>query len=157
MSNGGDLGSDFGTHSLDPQERADAELYMDDPEAGDDEPWTPPERQPRGAESVDIEDETLDQRLAQEEPEEGTAYGNPRADDADDDMVGGDDPDAIPAEEDFVGDPDEVVQGGSGDDSLYDGDEPAEESAMHIVNDDEESFDEEDVNIDGEEDIDYED
>ena len=64
--------------------------------------------------------ETLEQRIAQEEPEEGTAYGAPEpegilggADDLsgegvdgrgpdDRDMVGGDDPDAIPADRDVL-------------------------------------------------------
>lgn len=138
MSNGGNLGSDFGSHSLDPRERADADLYLDDPEAGDDEPWTPPDRLPRGAESADIENETLDQRLEQEEPEEGTAYGNPRARYSDQQLEGGDDPDAIPAEDDFLGDPDEVSQAyDRTGNHPADPNEPAEESAMHIIEDDE--------------------
>ena len=102
---------DFGEYELDEDERARAELDLDDPESSDDEPWTPPERQPRGAELIGTETdggETLDQRILQEEHEVGSAYGNP--DDADtrpesEEMVGGDDPDAIPADQDVLGGP----------------------------------------------------
>lgn len=148
-------GSDFGETELDPQERKNAETYLEDPESGDDEPWTPPQRQPRSGEFDDDEEDTLEQRIGQEEPEDGTAYGAPddegglrRAD-----MVGGEDPDAIPADQDFIGDPDEV------DDSAYqrrDDTEPAEEAALHVVDDDEQSPDEEDVDIE-DEDVEFED
>lgn len=102
MSNGGD----FGERELDPEERRAAETNLDDPTAGDDEPWTPPERQPRAGEFLDsTDDETLDVRIRQEEPEADSAYGDP--DDADTrapERVGGDDPDAIDPEDDFLGD-----------------------------------------------------
>jgi hypothetical protein len=73
------------------------------------------------------EGETLDQRVMQEEPEPGTAYGAP---DASEDreaerMVGGDDPDAIPAEQDVLGGP-------IGDDTIAVGEGP-EASAMHVI------------------------
>ena len=148
-------GSDFGETELDPQERKNAETYLEDPESGDDEPWTPPQRQPRSGEFDDDEEDTLEQRIGQEEPEDGTAYGAPddegglrRAD-----MVGGEDPDAIPADQDFIGDPDEV------DDSAYqrrDDTEPAEDAALHVVDDDEQSPDEADVDIE-DEDVEFED
>lgn len=54
-------------------------------------------------------EETLEQRIRQEEPEEGTAYGAPDDEGGLDalntgaDTVGGDDPDAIPADQDFLG------------------------------------------------------
>ena len=54
----------------------------------------PPDRQPRGAEFVDVEDETLSMRVMQEEPDEVVD---------DEALVGGDDPDAIPADEDVLG------------------------------------------------------
>lgn len=149
-------GSDFGDSDLDAQQRKDADTYLDDPEAGDDEPWTPPQRQPRGGEFADDEDDTLEQRIGQEEAEEGTAYGAPddegglrRAD-----MVGGDDPDAIPADQDFVGDPAEIDE-----ESSFRRRNPnasAEESAMHVIDDDEQSPEEEDIDIE-DEDIDFED
>lgn len=149
-------GSDFGETELDPQERKDADTYLEDPEAGDDEPWSPPQRRPRAAEFDDTEDDTLDQRVDQEEPEEGTAYGAP-----DNEgrlrrgaMVGGDDPDAIPADQDFVGDPAEVDE-----ESTYrrrNKHASPEESALHIVKDDEQSPEEEDIDL-VDEDIEYED
>jgi len=123
---------DWGETDLDPHEREEAERNLDDPSAGANEPWTPPDRLPRGAEFVGVETdggETLDQRLNQELPEPGTAYGAPdRRDEREAArMVGGDDPDAIPADQDVLG-------GSSGDDAPYDGDGP-EASAMRVVED----------------------
>jgi hypothetical protein len=123
---------DWGENDLDPHERADAERFLEDPSAGDDEPWSPPDRQPRGSELVGVETdggETLDQRIHQEQPDPGTAYGAPD-DHAERDaarMVGGDDPDAIPADRDVLG-------GEAGEDEAYDGDGP-ESSAMRVVED----------------------
>ena len=97
---------------LDPdqQERAENDLEM--PESVDDVPWTPPQQRPMGAELLDEGDdsqgETIDQRIMQEEPEAGTAYGAPesgaeeRAERGEVDMLGGDDPDAIPADRDVL-------------------------------------------------------
>ena len=103
-------GGDWGEQDLDAREREDAEINLDDPSAGDDEPWSPPDRMPRGVEFVGLdteEGETLDQRVMQEEHERGTAYGAPD-DSAEREavrMVGGDDPDAIPADQDVLGGP----------------------------------------------------
>jgi hypothetical protein len=121
---------DWGETELDPHERADAERNLDDPSAGDDEPWSPPDRLPRGSELIGVETdggETLDQRIGQEQPDPGTAYGAPdaRAERDAERMVGGDDPDAIPADRDVLG-------GQPGDDAPYDGDGP-EASAMRVV------------------------
>jgi hypothetical protein len=121
---------DWGETELDPHERADAELNLDDPSAGDDEPWSPPNRLPRGAELLGLDTgagETLDQRIGQEQPDPGTAYGAPdgREEREAERMVGGDDPDAIPADRDVLG-------GEAGDDAPYDGDGP-EASAMRVV------------------------
>ncbi len=131
---------DWGESDLDPQERRDADLNLDDPSAADDEPWSPPDRQPRGAELVGVETdggETLDQRVMQEQHESGTAYGAPdgSAEREAERMVGGDDPDAIPAEQDVLGGP-------AGADQAYDGDGP-EASAMRVV--EEEAEDAEDL------------
>ncbi|WP_022910132.1 hypothetical protein [Aestuariimicrobium kwangyangense] len=103
-------GSDFGEVERDRSERELAETALDDPTDTDNEPWSPPERQPRGAELAANDpgqEETIDQRILQEEPEEGTAYGAPDNEAGDEpvDMVGGDDPDAIPAETDVLGVP----------------------------------------------------
>lgn len=117
-----DSEGDWGRTDLDPAEQADAERFLDDPSAGDDEPWSPPDRQPRGAELVGVETdggETLDQRLRQEQPEQQP--GDPA-------MLGGDDPDAIPADQDVFGGP-------AGSDTVVSGENP-EESAMRVVGDD---------------------
>ncbi len=124
---------DWGETELDPHERADAERNLDDPSAGDDEPWSPPDRLPRGPELIGVETdggETLDQRIGQEQPDPGTAYGAPdggRAEREAERMVGGDDPDAIPADRDVLGGP-------AGDDAPFDGEGP-EASAMRVVED----------------------
>jgi hypothetical protein len=128
-------GGDWGEQELDPREREQAEVNLEDPSAGDDEPWSPPDRMPRGSEFVglDTEDgETLDQRVMQEEHEPGTAYGAPdeSAEREALRMVGGDDPDAIPADQDVLGGP-------AGDDTTYEGEGP-EASAMRVVEEDSE-------------------
>ena len=116
-----------------PASRTEAQLNLDDPSAGADEPWSPPDRQPRGAEMVGVETgegETLDQRLLQEEHEQGTAYGAPdgSAEREAERMVGGDDPDAIPADQDVLGGP-------AGDDAGLEAEGP-EASAMRVVEED---------------------
>jgi len=124
---------DWGERDLDAREREEAELNLDDPSAGDDEPWSPPDRLPRGAEFVGVDTdggETLDQRVMQEQHDPGTAYGAPD-DSAEREaarMVGGDDPDAIPADQDVLGGP-------AGDDTSYEGEGP-ESSAMRVVEED---------------------
>lgn len=93
---------DWGQTELDAREQADAEINLDEPSASDNEPWSPPDRQPRGAEMIGVETnggETLGQRILQEEPEP-----DPTAEPG---RIGGDDPDAIPADRDVLGNPDE--------------------------------------------------
>jgi hypothetical protein len=124
---------DWGETDLDPREQEEALRNLEDPSAGADEPWSPPDRLPRGAELVGIETdggETLDQRIHQELPDPGTAYGSPdeRAEREARRMLGGDDPDAIPADQDVLGGP-------AGGDSPYDGDGP-EAAAMRVIEDD---------------------
>jgi hypothetical protein len=99
------------------------------------------------------QEETIEQRIKQEIPDPDSAYGAPDNESGLDDaeMLGGDDPDAIPADDDFVGDggrqvgrlvaPDE----GFGEDREKDevaedvgfdgGVASPEESAMHIATD----------------------
>ncbi len=60
---------DYGETVLDPLERTNATLYLEDPDAGDDEPWSPPSRMPRGTEFLDDEHETINERSRQEEPD----------------------------------------------------------------------------------------
>lgn len=111
----------FGTEDRTPEQQETAEINLEAPDSTDDVPWSPPESAPIHSQFDDTrEEETIDQRIAQEQPEEGTAYGAPEpegvlggADDlagegldgtgpAADRMVGGDDPDAIPAEDDVL-------------------------------------------------------
>jgi len=50
-------------------------------------------------------DETIDQRILQEEPDPDSAYGRPENESGlDEPRVGGDDPDSIDAEDDWLGD-----------------------------------------------------
>lgn len=107
-----DNGGDWGRTELDPREQAEADVNLDDPTSSADEPWSPPDRQPRGAELVGVETdggETLSQRLSQEVVEPGTAYGAPddHAEREAERMLGGDDPDAIHADTDVLGDLDD--------------------------------------------------
>ncbi len=121
MSNRGE--GDWGVTELDAAEQADAEVNLDDPSAGDDEPWSPPDRQPRGAELIDGEEETISIRLRQEEADPSEA-----ADLDPEPMLGGDDPDAIPADDD--------VLGGDAEEPLerfdLDGEPGPEAGAMHV-------------------------
>lgn len=105
-------GEDIQALDLDPEQAERAENDLDMPESVDDVPWTPPEQRPMGAELLDEGDdadgETIDQRILQEEPEAGTAYGSPGtrteelAERGEGEMVGGNDPDAIPADRDVL-------------------------------------------------------
>ncbi|MDO5696738.1 MAG: adenosine deaminase [Dermatophilus congolensis] len=108
---------------------AEREVRIDS-EEGDDLPVTPPEMQPRTGASLASDDfpapESIEQRIMQEEPDPDSAYGAP-----DDEggleaeaRSGGDDPDAIPADQDFVG-------GGENTNLVFDG--PAEEAAMRLT------------------------
>lgn len=99
---------------LDPEQKARAEVDLEMTESVDDVAWSPPEQRPMGATLLEEDDrgeETIDQRILQEEPEQGTAYGAPetgaaaRAEAGEPDMLGGDDPDAIPADRDVLDGP----------------------------------------------------
>lgn len=98
-------------------------------------------------------DESIEQRIRQEEPDPDSAYGAPDNESGLDDVetLGGDDPDAIRAEDDFVGDsgrrtgrlvaPDEgshadIDKEPVAEDVGFDGaGASAEEAAMHVVDD----------------------
>ena len=106
------ISDDLGDYSIDDEDQLQP---IDTLDQGVDDyldtGFSPPDR-PRGslAHGVTAEeqhrDETIDARIRQEVPEEGTAYGAP--DDESglvaDDRLGGDDPDAIAAEDDWLGD-----------------------------------------------------
>jgi hypothetical protein len=103
---------DIQSLDLDAEQRERAENDLEMTESVDDVPWDPPYQRPMGAELLDEGDdadgETIDQRILQEEPEAGTAYGSPGtrteelAERGGSDMLGGDDPDAIPADRDVL-------------------------------------------------------
>src|SRR6476469_8770090 len=88
-----------------------------------DEGWSPPER-PRGVNAFGTtaaeqhQGESLEQRMAQEEPDPSAYFDDPLADP---DTVGGDDPDAL--ESDLI----------AGDVGIDGGAASAEEAAMHVV------------------------
>ncbi len=104
-------------------------------------------------------DETIDQRILQEEPDPDSAYGRPENESGlDEARVGGDDPDSIAAEDDWLGDGEVgdaragrlvAPDGGNGIDDEKDlvGEDvgvdgaaaSAEEAAVHVI---EEPFDE---------------
>ena len=150
----------MGSYSLDDEDQLQPEDTLDDRGVDDllDEGYSPPER-PLGVNAHGTtlaeqrQGESIEQRFAHEVPDPTSAFDDPLDDS---DMVGGDDPDAIAAEDDFLGDgevggrrsgrlkaPDE----GSGEDTESDmiaddvgidgGSSSAEEAAMHIVDVDE--------------------
>lgn len=105
---------DLGSYSLDDENQLQPEDTLD--AGGDplDEGYSPPDRQDRRTEwgttpAEQAQDESIEQRIMQEEPDPDSAYGAPDdeggldASDDESDRVGGDDPDAIRAEDDFLG------------------------------------------------------
>ena len=107
---------DLGSYSVDDDNQyageGDSVLDQDDIEDPLDRGYSPPEK-PRGVEAFGTtaeeqhQGENLEQRIRQEEPDPNTASGAPDNEsglDEDDDRVGGDDPDSIAAEDDFIGD-----------------------------------------------------
>ena len=148
----------MGSYSLDDEDQLQPEDTLDDRGVDDllDEGYSPPER-PRGVDAFGTtvaeqrQGESIEQRLAHEEPDPANSFEDPIADS---DMVGGDDPDAIAAEDDFLGDgevgdrrsgrlmaPDEGAHEDTESDMVADdmgidgGGSSAEEAAMHIVED----------------------
>lgn len=152
---------DLGSVSLDDAvDAGSGEPDLLDASEGDNLPATPPDQQSRATEwgttaSEQALGDSIDQRIAQEESDPDSAYGAPDNESGLDEPadVGGDDPDAIPASEDFLGEPSGDLDGGSltspdegareddesalvGDDGTGSGSgdaESAEESAMRIV------------------------
>lgn len=100
-------------------------------------------------------DETIDERIRQEVPDPHSAYGAPDNESGlDVDMVGGDDPDAIPADADWLGGPevggeragrlvdpaeglaeDHTAEAVGEDVGVDGGAASAEEAAMHVIDD----------------------
>lgn len=144
-------------YDLDDEDQLQPEDTLDDRGVEDllDEGYSPPER-PRGGDAFGTtvaeqrQGESIEQRLAHEEPDPANTVEDPLVDS---DMVG-DDPDAIAAEDDFLGDgevggrrsgrlmaPDEGAHEDTESDMVADdmgidgGGSSAEEAAMHIVED----------------------
>ena len=160
------ISDDLGDYSIDDEDQLQP---IDTLDQGVDDyldtGFSPPDR-PRGslAHGVTAEeqhrDETIDERILQELPDPASAYGAPDNESGldDDERVGGDDPDSISAEDDWLGDgevgdvragrlvaPDEGL--GSDDEKDLVGEDvgidgagaSAEEAAVHVI---EEPFDE---------------
>lgn len=149
---------DLGSYSLDDENQLQPEDTLD----GDEDPlehgYSPPDRL-QGVTAwgttaeEQLQGETIEQRIHQELPDPDSAYGAPDNEsgmDGGDDMVGGDDVDAIPAERDFVGGEGQPVGSlvapdeGLGEDRESEavareteavGSATPEESAMHYVGD----------------------
>ena len=145
-------------YSLDDEDQLQPEDTLDDRGVEDllDEGYSPPER-PRGVDAFGTtvaeqrQGESIQARLAHEEPDPANAVEDPLAES---DMVGGDDLDAIAAQDDFVGDgevgdrrsgllmaPDEGTHEDTALDMVADdmgidgGSSSAEEAAVHSIYD----------------------
>jgi len=154
------IDTDLGSYSVDDEDQLESEDTLIGSDATDDEPYSPPDQQPRGTEwgttaAEQEQGESIEQRVMQEQPDPDSAYGAPDneggLDEDPRDRVGGDDPDSIAAEDDWLGDSEvgdeeagQIVEPDEGvredvDKELYAGDEAehgsesAEESAMHVV------------------------
>ncbi len=155
------ISDDLTTYSVDDEDQLQPEDTLvpgEDPmEAG----YDAPDRL-RGSLSFGVtadeqaQEETIEQRIRQEVPDPDTAYGAPDNESGLDEpeMAGGDDPDAIPAEQDFIGeaepedtqvgalvDPDGGAEVDTESDAVADevptgAKEPAEEAAMHYTDGD---------------------
>jgi hypothetical protein len=149
----------MGSYSLDDEDQLQPEDTLEDRGVEDllDEGYSPPER-PRGVDAFGTtlaeqrQGESIEQRLAHEEPDPANAFEDPLGYS---DTVGGDDPDAIAAEDDFLGDEevgdrrsgrliafDEGAPGENGSDMVASdvgidgGGSSAEEAAIHIIEED---------------------
>jgi hypothetical protein len=154
---------DLGSYSVDDSvDAGSSQEELLDSSEGDNEPWSPPDQQPRNTEwgttaTEQGQDETIDQRVMQEVPDPAGAYGAPDNEGGLDPepRVGGDDPDSIDASEDFLGDAEvgdrAVGQLADPDEGMREDDEPEligeelaaedddrspEELAMHVIDGD---------------------
>jgi hypothetical protein len=103
------------TYSTDDEDQLQPEdtLIQEDVDDPLDRGYSPNEA-PRGVDAFGTtareqsEQETIDQRILQEEPDPTSAYGAPDnesgLDDEAEDRIGGDDPDSIDADDDWLGD-----------------------------------------------------
>jgi hypothetical protein len=148
----------IGSYSLDEEDQLQPEDTLDDRGVDDllDEGYSPPER-PRGVDAFGTtaaeqrQGESIDQRVAHEVPDPTSLFEDPLLDLS---MAGGDDPDAIALEDDFLGDTEVgdrrsgrlmAPEEGGPDDTesemlardvgMDGGGSSAEEAAMHIIED----------------------
>ena len=104
--------NDLGDYSLDDEDQLQPEDTLDQEDVDDvlDRGYSPADHATGSlAHGVTAEeqhrDETIDERIRQEVPDPNSAYGAPDNESGlDDERVGGDDPDAIDAEDDWLGD-----------------------------------------------------
>ena len=157
------IGDEFGTYSLDDEDQLQPEDTLIDDGVDDvlDRGFSPADTD-RGSRAFGVTaseqagHESIDQRIAQEVPDPDSSYGQPWHESIlDEERVGGDDPDSIAAEDDWLGD-DEIGDRRAGrlvapDQGLGPDDEhdlvgfdvgivgagaSAEEAAMHIIDGD---------------------
>lgn len=101
---------DASTYSVDDEDQLQPEDSLVDRGLDDvlDEGFSPPDFEPSSLDpDFRAAEETIEDRIRQEEPDPHSAYGAPNDESgmgADAGPVGGDDPDAIAAEDDWVGD-----------------------------------------------------
>lgn len=154
------LDGEYGTHSLDDEDQLQPEDTLDGTGDPLDAGYQTADRlQGVTAWGTTAEeertDETIEQRIRQEVPDPDSAYGAPDNESGldQDPRVGGDDPDSIPADQDWVGEsaehvgrlvaPDEGIRPDTEKDMVARGtgnvDDSPEGSAMHYVDDNERS------------------
>ena len=160
---GEEINTDIGSFSVDDEDQLQNSDTLDDPDVDSnddvlDAGYSPPDRA-RGSLAFGTtaweqsQEETIEQRIKQEVPDPDSAYGAPDNESGLDEpeMLGGDDPDAIPVDDDFVSDsgaragrlvaPDEGTGADTEKDEVaedvgIDGaGASAEEAAMHIASD----------------------
>lgn len=157
------MGDDLGVWSVDPEDQLQPGDTLDGDGDVLDRGFVAADRA-RGSLAYGVtpeeqsREETIAQRIRQETPDPASAYGTPRDEsgmDADDGLLGGDDPDAIRAELDYYGsDSSRVGRIVAPDEGLGPDREPRmvaregratswdspEESAMHYVDDDDDGL-----------------
>lgn len=108
MSDRSDYGDPDGTYLDDAEDQLQPEDTLIEDGVDDvlDRGYSPPDREPgalKGDRWDDAIPETIDQRIEQEVPDPASAYGAPDNETGEQELLGGDDPDAIPAEDDWEG------------------------------------------------------
>ncbi|WP_066903115.1 DUF5709 domain-containing protein [Millisia brevis] len=109
MSDRSDYGDPEGTYLEDSADQLQPEDSLIDDEVADvlDRGYSPPDREPSALKNGRWDDathDTIDERIEQEVPDPASAYGAPDNESGEQELLGGDDPDAIPAEDDWEGD-----------------------------------------------------